>query len=253
MILNNFCVINKKDHQVKIIKSNGVTFGEKYFQSKKILTALFNWSYGIQWLWGKSFFYFGVNENKTLMYFPLKKIYNLFIVDKKQQFTIEYNNKYLFKEIFNDNNIIYIINNKPQGSIEAHGKFLINYLENCLVQSKINKKNLVVFMYYQLENFLHKHDEKIMKYLKILIKNSVGYYNIILVEKTSQILVDFFYHNKESFMDYNSALLLNGVDSMAHSNLILGSYGYENTPINIFKNYEETYGLVVPNDDHKDN
>jgi hypothetical protein len=95
LILKNFSIIHNKSHNVRIIKSNGVSFGHQYFQSKKILTALFNWSYGVQWLWGTSFFYFGVNENKQLMYFPLKKIYNLFIVDKKQQWPIEYNNKYL--------------------------------------------------------------------------------------------------------------------------------------------------------------
>jgi hypothetical protein len=243
LILKNFMVINGAQN-IEVIQWNGGVFHDKYFKSKKLMTALFHWSYGVQLLL-TSFIYFGVNGHKKLMYFPLKKIYNLFIIDKQKKHSIDYNNKYIFNEVFNPKNIVYIINQKPQESIENHGKFLIKYLENCLVQSKINKKNLVVFMYHQLSNF-NKNHGKIIAPLAALIKSSIGYYNIIMVEDNSQSLVDFFYQGKGSFMDANSALLLNGVDSMAHSFILMGSGGHEKSILTVLKLLHKTHGVLLP-------
>jgi hypothetical protein len=243
-LIGNFLVIIKSINQnylITITHYNNNNYNKQYLKSKKLLYMITHWKFLFHWLMGANFVYLGLDETNQLLYFPLKKIYNFFIIDKQKTLNVDYNNKNIFHHILSKN-IVYILHNTPENPAIQY-KNLVNYLENCLMQSKINKKPIVLFLYHQLSIFDINHHKPLMDHIKFLIKNTIGYYNIVVVEHNSQIILDIFGNN---IIDANSALLTNGVDSMVHSKLLLGSCGYEQSSNLIFKTYKNTHHCLLP-------
>jgi hypothetical protein len=239
----------KGNYLLTIVINYKNQFNINYLKKRKIFYMINHWNYLFFYIMGqRNFINLGINHHNQLMIIHIKKLYNFFIIDKHNQFTMEYNNQYIFKEVMNNpNNIIYLVHNNPSENILDHYKNLVNYLENAFTQSKINNKSIVVFLYYQLEVFSIEH-KKLMDYIKFLIKNSIGYFNVFIIEKNSQVLLNFFYQN-DTFIDHNSAIFFNGVDNNNHSKILTGTYGFEMTNLCYFKDFKNNYYCQLPYND----
>jgi hypothetical protein len=269
---NIFTIIGKNNGnhlttQVNIIVFQDLLFDQGFYETKRYLSLI--WRPKLLFFnltGGSNYCYFGIRANSNFLMESLNILYNIFIIDGFQKFSWEYYAKYIFPQVLkNKQNIIYILKNIPmyQGlkeeeKIEKHYKYITEQLERATLQSRLQKnKNVVVFLFYQLVHLVPMIEtlgvfSRQINYLRSLVRNSIGYYHIIIIEKDSKIISDLFYPEDNLYIgsiERHTCIFINKANNMETCHKLSNCYGIENNAIPsiwLFQHREKNFLCALP-------
>ena len=269
---NIFTIIGKNNGnhlttQVNIIIFQDLLFNGGFYETKRYLCLLWKPQLLLFTLTGqRNYCYFGINSHNNFLMESLDNMYNIFIVDGFEKFNWEYYAKYMFPQILkNKKNIVYILKNIPlhqnqtnEELAQQHYKYITEQLERATLQSRLQKnKKIIVFLFYQLKYLSPmlknmQQFSRAINYLRTIVRNSIGYYHIFIIENNSKIISDLFYPESNLYIaavESNTCIFINKAEDMATCHKLSNCYGIENNIIPsiwLFQHKEKTLISCLP-------